>query len=88
MVRLKYIDISRTFLHILSQTAADGTRDMAAMSTMGAGASPMGSAQPDFKKSHSQEKESLELAGSDPNTLWIGDGIEARVLSMYRTQSK
>jgi hypothetical protein len=58
---------------------------MAAMSTMGAaGASPMGPAQPDFKKLHGQEKESLELAGSDPNPSWIGDGIEARVLSMYQ----
>lgn len=64
--------------------AADGTRDMAAMSTMGAGASPMGPAQPDYKKLHSQEKESLELAGSEASTLWIGDGIESRVLSMYR----
>lgn len=63
-------------------TAADGTRDMAAMSNMGAGASPMGQ-QPDYKKLHAQEKESLELAGSDTKAKWIGDGIEGRVLAMY-----
>ncbi|PWN36853.1 uncharacterized protein FA14DRAFT_169783 [Meira miltonrushii] len=62
--------------------SADGTRDMAAMSNMGAGASPMGQ-QPDYKKLHAQEKESLELAGSDTKAKWIGDGIEGRVLAMY-----
>ena len=56
---------------------------MAAMSQMGAGASPMGPSQPDYNKLHAQEKESRELAGSDPNTAWVGDGIENRVLGMY-----
>jgi len=68
-------------------TAADGTRDMAAMSTMGGGASPMGPAQPDYKKLHDQERESLDLAGSDLSTGWIGEGIESRVLAMYRLQT-
>lgn len=57
---------------------------MAAMSTLGAGASPMGPQQPDYKKLHAQEKESLELVGSEPKSKWIGDGIEARVLEMYK----
>lgn len=43
----------------------------------------MGPSQPDYNKLHAQEKESLELAGSDPNTAWVGDGIEDRVLGMY-----
>lgn len=69
--------------------AADGTRDMAAMSAMGQGAmgqgmSPMGPQQPDYAKLQGQEKESLDLAGSDKRTKWIGQGIEQRVLTMYR----
>jgi hypothetical protein len=57
---------------------------MAAMSNLGAGASPMGPQQPDYKKLHVQEKESLELAGSDVKAKCIVDGVEARVLAMYR----
>lgn len=62
---------------------------MAAMSAMGqgamtGGANPMGPSSPDYAKLQGQEKESLDLAGSDTRTKWIGQGIEQRVLAMYR----
>lgn len=56
---------------------------MAAMSNMNAAASPMGPQQPDYNKLHAQEKDSLELAGSDTKTVWIGDKIESRLLALY-----
>ncbi|PWZ03864.1 transmembrane protein [Testicularia cyperi] len=68
--------------------AADGTRDMAAMSGAAAsmqGMNPAAPGQaPDFAKMHLAERDNLELVGLDSsNTRWIGDGIEDRVLALY-----
>ncbi|SNX87284.1 related to AIM27 - member of a transmembrane complex required for efficient folding of proteins in the ER [Melanopsichium pennsylvanicum] len=68
--------------------AADGTRDMAAMSgaaglQMGANPAAPGQA-PDFEKFHLAERDNLELVGlEDSKVRWIGDGIEDRVLALY-----
>ncbi|CDU26281.1 related to AIM27-member of a transmembrane complex required for efficient folding of proteins in the ER [Sporisorium scitamineum] len=68
--------------------AADGTRDMAAMSGAAAPMQAMNPAAPgqapDFEKLHLAERDNLELVGLEDSSIrWIGDGIEDRVLALY-----
>lgn len=68
--------------------AANGTRDMAAMSGAAAPMQAMNPAAPgqapDFEKLHHAERDNLELVGlEDSSVRWIGDGIEDRVLALY-----
>ncbi|KAK0549621.1 hypothetical protein OC845_003061 [Tilletia horrida] len=77
--------------------AADSTRDMAMMPGAAGAASPMGSAQPDFAKLHTAEKDNLELVNPTEDAssssslsskdqgkgVWVGDGVADRVLRMY-----
>lgn len=71
-----------------NNSAADSMRDMAAFGA-GAGAAMMQNQMPgqqmDYAKLHAAERDSLELIGamSTKDALWVGDGIESRVLSMY-----
>lgn len=80
----------------LDITAADGTRDLAGMSSLGVGAgagaaappNPFAaatggaSAGPDYAKLHAQEKENVELISTLGNR-WHGTGVEERVLALY-----
>ncbi|PWN41688.1 transmembrane protein [Ceraceosorus guamensis] len=89
--------LNAVFRLILGEgNAADGTRDLAGMSSLGVGAGPAAgappnpfaaatggaSAGPDYAKLHAQEKENVELISTLGNR-WHGSGVEERVLAMY-----
>ena len=80
--------MSAFFFFFFALAAADGTRDMAAMSGAAAPMQAMNPAAPgqapDFEKLHHAERDNLELVGlEDSKIRWIGDGIEDRVLALY-----
>lgn len=70
------------FPSLTARTAADGTRDMQAMGSIGgavAGPAMGMGPQPNYTKLFAAEAESLELV----DHRWLGEDVEGRLLRAY-----